>query len=185
MSSFSHVEITEKRRRVSRTANTSGLSDISKDYSQLTPPKTHKWTLEEQVTLILLVEKYENNWIEKKKIFNKYIEHELGSSHEFTQGALRSMYRELETRFRCPFGNWSYIGKALELQANLLSIPLINCAQPRTPSNLRQVNTGLPTPITNRKKYSQTRFPKLGFRAFDISNQGYLLISGGRLFIRR
>ena len=186
MSQFSHVEVLEKRRHVSRTTKTSGASDISRDYSQVTPRKTHKWSLEEAVTLILLVRTYENTWAEKRKIFNSYIEDELNSPHHFTEGALRTMYRELQTKFTHSFGNWYSIQKVLKQKADSLCVPLIDCAQPQTlfNSRLSQLNTGLLTPITKRKTIRQTRFPRLGFRAFDISNQGYLFITDCRPFVR-
>ena len=204
MSQFSHVEVLEKRRHVSRTGKTSGASDISRDFSEVTPRKIHKWSLEEQVTLILLERTYENTWAEKRKIFNSYIQDELDSSDHFTEGALRTMYRELKNKFSCPFGEWSCIRKALRQKAALLCIALIDreASPPQIPSNnrfhqppqtplnsrlnqppqtplnsrLNQSNTGLPTPISNNKSFRQTRFPRLGFRAFDISNQGYLSI---------
>ena len=189
MSQFSHIEISNPRRHNSCIAKSLGSSDISRDYSQVTPVKNHKWSLEEQVTLVLLVEKYENAWSDKKKIFNSYLEDGLNSPHQFTEGALRSMYRELQNKFSGSFGDWSPIRQALENNANLLCIPLINRAQaslPRTPSNHRlgQFISGLPTPTSSRKSFCQTKFPRLGFRAFDISNQGSLSVSCCRLFIR-
>lgn len=174
MHQFSHVEILETPRRVSRTAKISCSSDISRDYSLVTPPKKHIWTLEEQVTLVLLVERYQNTWADKRKIFNSYIESELSLPHIFTEGALRSMYRELGSKFSWSLGSWTCIGRALKHRAVLLGIPLVDCAEARSPPC--QVETGLPTLKCKRKFSRQTRFPRLGFRAFDISNQGYLLI---------
>lgn len=189
MSQFSHIEISGKRRHNSCTAKTSGVSDISRDYSQVTPKKRHKWNLEEQVTLLLLTERYENIWSEKKKIFNSYVGDELNSPHDFSEGALRTMHRELKNKFSGPFGSWCGVRKALENKATLLRVPLIDRIQaspPRTPLNSRfgQFITGLPTPTSSKGIYRQTRIPRLGFRAFDISNQGYTSISGCRLFIR-
>ena len=177
MHRFSHIEIIETPHRVSRIATTTGLSDLSRDYSLVTPPKKYIWSLEQQVTLVLLVEKYQNTWAEKRKIFNSYIESELGLSHTFTEGALRSMHRELKYKFPCSMGNWVCIRKALEHRAVSLGIPLIDCAEARSPRTQCQVNTGLPTLNCKRKFSRQTRFPRLGFRAFDISNQGYLFIN--------
>lgn len=173
MSHFSHVEIIGKRRHVSRTAKTPGSSDMSRDYNQVMPRKTHKWNMEEQITLILLVERYENNWTEKKKIFNSYIQDELNSSHHFTEGALRSMYRELKFKFNGSFGNWCCVRKALEQKAILLCIPLVDHVEPSSDRL-----------ISSKNIYRRTKFPRLGFRAFDISNQGYLFRNGCRLFIR-
>lgn len=177
MRQFSHVEVRKKRRQASRAAKTLGSSE--KDYTQITPQKPHKWTLEEQITLILLVRRYENTWADKKRIFNSYIEVEPNSPHYFTEAALRAMCQKLGSKFSDPLGNWSCVREALERKAALLCIPLVDCAEAKSPQTACQVSSGLPTPIRNRKL--STRFPRLGFRAFDISNQGYLFIDIYRL----
>lgn len=210
MSQFTHVEVRVQRRPNPCSSATEILSapDIL-DYRAVTRGKNHMWSLEEQVTLVLLVEAYQNSWSEKRNIFNSYI------GHEFSEGALRKMYWELKTKFKSPFGNWFILRKSLETKAISLRIPLesIDRAQaspPRAPSNgrfdqlatglftptssrrsCRQLTTGLPTPTSSRRShcqpttdlltptssrsYRQTGFPRLGFRAFDKSNQGYLL----------
>lgn len=189
MSRFSHVEIPEIHHHSSCAAKSLSSSDILGDYSRITPSRPHKWSLEDQVTLILLVESYEITWAQREKIFNSYMRDVLNPPHTFSEGALRSQYAELKNKFSGPFGSWHLVRKALETKAGFLCIPLIHHAEaspPRTPAKRRfdESITGLPTPTSSRKSFPPTKFPRLGFRAFDISNQGYLFMSSCRLFVR-
>jgi hypothetical protein len=190
MSRFSHVEIPSRVNSYSTQLTTS----IS-DYSAVTREKNHKWSLEQQVTLVLLVRAYQNDWSEKWRIFNSYLEDELTLPHTLSEGALRSMCSEFKKKFSGPFGNWTGIREALEAKALSLGIDLASpdraetpqprtppqsALQPRTPSqsHVGRFITGLPTPTSSgRRSRRQWVLPKLGFRAFDRSKQGYLLIN--------
>jgi hypothetical protein len=152
------------------------------DYRAVTRGKNHKWTLEQKVTLYVLVQSYQNDWTDKRTIFNSYIADELEAPHPFSGPALRSMHSELQNTFSGPFGNWSGIRRSLEVKARSLGIFLessgpVQALQPQTPSNSRSVEfiTGLPTPTSERRNNRQRELPRLGFRAFDRSNQGYII----------
>lgn len=199
MSRFSHIEIPSRV-----NSRSTRLAKSISDYSAVTPDKNHKWSLEQQVTLVLLVRAYQNNWSEKWRIFNSYIADELALPHTFSKGALRSMRSEFEKKLSGPFGNWTSTRQALETRALSLGIDLksldhIEVPQPlsrpqsasnprmpsqsapqlRTPSesHVGHLITGLPTPKSTGRRRRQWVLPKLGFRAFDISKQGYLLIN--------
>ena len=177
----------------------------------MTPQKTHRWTLEQKVTLVLLCREYQNSWHEKRILFNAYLEDELKTTHIFTEGALRRMYSQIENRFHRDFGTWTGIRSSLEARAISLNIALeasdrgqssqlitpVRFPMPSsglfTPSNglstpskglstpskdLSTPSNGLPTPSLssgNKNSYRATKFPRLGFRGFSTSSQGYLL----------
>lgn len=187
MSQFSHVAVPPRSFPLSMITGTPSSPDGSIDYKAVTRPKNHKWTLEEQVTLVLLHQRYRNSWNDKTRIFNAYVEDELKLSHRFSDGALRSMFKELENKFNNSLGSWPLIRERLECKARSLNIPLESCAHgqaPRTPirSRFDRFITGYPTPTSVGNCCRRTRLPRLGFRAFDWSKQGY--IGGCRQYCR-
>ena len=67
--------------------------DPRKDYSRIERKPSHKWTIEQHVSLVFLARSYENSWKEITKIFNIS---ELGHPDRLSSGALASMYHDIK-----------------------------------------------------------------------------------------
>ena len=141
--------------------------------------------------LILLDEVYENNWAEKAIVFSGYFKNQIVSPLGLSESALRSMHREIKGRPDRPLGDWKDLRASLEGTASNSGIALqvkppgdlsqnLGTAVgniPRTPNRGKSyhLNNGLLTPMESpsTRRYSSIReLPRLGFRAFDYTNQG-------------
>lgn len=141
--------------------------------------------------LILLDEVYGNNWAEKAAVFNGYFKNQIVSPLGLSESALRSMHREIKGRLDRPLGDWKGLRASLEDTASNRGITLqvkppgdlnqnLSTAVgniPRTPIRGQSYhhNNGLLTPIEtpSTRRYSPVReLPRLGFRAFNYTNQG-------------
>lgn len=181
MSQFSHIEIRDSK-----------CSIIS--YDAVTRSKNHKWDLQNFVVLLLLENSFTNNWTTKTKVFNQYFKEQIGISTQLSEGALRTMHRQIKGKFDYPLGEWQALKISLEKTAQSIGLEL-QIKHPnhgldhRTFSTARnedpilgralfqpfdEQNHGIPTPPESPKiRCNQTcTIPRLGFRAFNKENQG-------------
>ena len=178
---FSHVEIQASERAIVT-------------YDAVSRSKNHKWDLQNYVVLLLLENVYTNSWAEGTKVFNRYFQEQIGVSTQLSEGALRTMHRQVKGKFDYPLGEWQALRISLEKTAQSIGLELqvkhpnhgldhttLSTARNEDPVLGRALfqpfdeqNHGIPTPPQSpRIRHKKTfKFPRLGFRAFNDRNQG-------------
>lgn len=86
-------------------------------YEAIKRSPSHSWSVEQKVTLCILIDVYEVSWLGVKTIFNALFSHELYSPRGLTKGALFSMHRQLTKAGFKHTGGWVSLRKSIEDQA--------------------------------------------------------------------
>ena len=140
MSVFSHVEIPAAHKTIVRSQQ---LLNEEQDYTAVTPPRPHSWTLEHKLTLWLLRERYHLSWGDIRLLFKALYQHEFSSLSGPSTAAFASrFYQLLKDGFNFS-GSWLSLRQAIESKARELTITL-RCDTPD-----RDFHEGAPERFSN------------------------------------
>lgn len=120
MSVFSHVEISAAHKT---TVSSQQLLN-EQDYTAVTPPRPHRWTQEQKLTIFLLRQRYHLSWSTIRLLFKALFQHEFSSLSGPTTAAFASrFYQLLKDGFNFS-GSWLSLRQAIESKARELAITL-------------------------------------------------------------